>query len=290
MSLTEVRQQFVEPFMEGLSMVETSWQQGFTIRRDDVASWKMASMSGIGAIPVWDGSNDVATADVNDRYNTTVTYTKYALQGRVNKYDEKDLPGIVADAATKLGISAMSTYASVAAGLLNNAFGTTQAGDGVALCSDSHPTATGLRDNALASAFDRTCYFAAKSLARNWVSYHNIPENWAGDGMYVYGSSQDATFEEVSTEVFGSAYSSSEMQVNAAQGQATPVIWEYLTDSTRVFFVSKRRSPLIFWIRSGVESNVNVDQDNLNSKVTIDFAIGVQVRPDPVGIIGTDAA
>lgn len=290
MALTTVRQEFVEPFMEGLSMIDASWQQGFVIRRDDVASWKMASMSGIGAIPVWDGSNDVTTADINDRYNTTVSYTKYALQARINKYDRKDLPGITADAATKLGISAMSTYATVAAGLLNNAFGTTQAGDGVALCADSHPTATGTRDNALTTAFDRTCYFAAKTLARNWVSYHGIPENWSGDGMYVYGSSQDATFEEVSGEVFGSQYSSSEMQTNVAANQgATPIIWEYLTDSTRVFFVSKRRSPLVFWIRSGVEQNVNIDQDNLNDKVTIDFAIGVQVRPDPVGIVGTDA-
>ena len=130
MSLTEVRQTFVEPFMEGLTMVASDWQQGFQIRRDDVFAWKMASLSGIGAIPVWDGSNDVATADVNDRYNTTVSYTKYALQARINKYDRKDLPGITADAATKLGISAMSTYATVAAGLLNNAWGSTQAGDG----------------------------------------------------------------------------------------------------------------------------------------------------------------
>lgn len=290
MALTEVRQQFVEPFMEGLSMVDSAWQQGYTIRRDDVASWKMASMSGIGAIPVWDGSNDVATADINDRYNTTVSYTKYALQARINKYDSKDLPGITADAATKLGISAMSTYATVAAGLLNNAWGTTQAGDGVALISASHPrSGGGVRPNALTSAFDRTAYFAAKALARNWVSWHGIPENWSGDGAWIYGSSQDATFEETSTEVFGSQYSSSEMQTNAAQNGATPIIWEYLTDATRWLYVSKRRSPLIFWIRSGVESNVNIDQDNLNDKVTIDFAIGTQVRPDPVGIIGSDA-
>jgi hypothetical protein len=290
MALTEVRQEFVEPFMEGLSMVSSAWQAGYTIRRDDVASWKMASMSGIGAVPQWDGSNDVTTADINDRYNTTVAYTKYALQARINKYDRKDLPGITQDAGVKLGISAMSTYATVAAGLLNNAFGTTQAGDGVALCSDSHPTSTGLRDNAMTSAFDRTCYFAARSLARNWPSYHGIPENWADDGFHVYGSSQDATLEETFAEVFGSVYSSSEMQVNAAAGlNATPQLWEYLTDPTRAFFVSKRRSPLVFWIRSGVETNVNIDQDNLNDKITIDFAIGVQVRPDPVGIIGTDS-
>lgn len=290
MSLTEVRQTFVEPFMEGLTMIDSSWQQGYVVRRDDVASFKMASMSGIGAVPVWDGSNDVATADVNDRYNTTVSYTKYALQARINKYDRKDLPGIVTDAATKLGISAMSTYASVAAGLLNNAFGTTQAGDGVALVSDSHPKQGGTRDNKMTSAFDRTAYFAGRALARNWMSYHDIPENWSGDGMWVYLSSQDSTSEEVSGELFNSQLSGADMAINVAKGlDATPIIWEYLTDSTRWFLVSKRRSPLVFWIRSGVEQNVTIDQDNLNDKVTIDFAIGTQTRPDPVGIIGSDA-
>ena len=290
MALNEVRQTFVRPFMEGLTQPDQSWQNGFDVWTDDVAAGKLAAFSGIGAVPVWDGSNDYPQVDVNDRANTTITYTKYALQVRINEYDAMDVPRIVPEAATKLGVAIANTYASVAAARLADAFNvSTTAGDGVALCSDSHPTASGVaRDNNLASAFDRTAYMAAVNLASLWQSYHNLDEDWSADPKMLFGSPQDTTFRETSIEVFGSAVSSDQMQINAAASYRPEVnIWSKLTNPNQWFVISKLRKPLVFWIRKGAESKTFIDEDNGNIKISTSFALGTIAKPDPVGIIGS---
>ncbi len=293
MALTEVKQTFVRPFMEGLTQPDMSWQSGFDMWTDDVASVKLASFSGIGAVPTWDGSNDYPQADVNDRYNTTITYTKYALQARLNKYDAMDVPRIVAEAGMKLGVAISNTYGSIAADRLADVFdSTTTAGDGVALVSDSHPTASGgYRDNKMTSAFDRTAYMAAINLASLWTSYHNLDEDWSNDPKVLFGSPADTTFRETQAEVFGSAVSSDQNQVNAASSyRPEVVIWSKLTDSTQWMLISKLRKPLVFWVRSGATQNTVIDEDNGNIKISTDFAIGTIAKPDPIGIIGSDAA
>ena len=293
MALSDIKQTFVQPFMEGLTQPDMSWQQGFDMWTDDVASVKLASFSGIGTVPVWDGSNDYPQADVNDRFNTTITYTKYALQARLNKYDAQDVPRIVAEAGLKLGVAISNTYGAIAADRLDDVFNTTtSAGDGKALCADDHPTASGAnRDNKMTSAFDRTAYMAAINLASLWASYHNMDEDWSGDPKVLYGSPQDTTFREVAAEVFGSSVSSDQMQVNAAASYRPQVVtWAKLTDSTQWFLLSTLRKPLVFWIRSGATQNTVIDDDNGNIKISTDFAIGTIAKPDPIGIIGSDAA
>ena len=292
MALSEVKQTLVEPFMEGLSMPSEGWRQCFEVRTDDAASVKLASMSGVGAIPVWDGSSDLDTADVNDRFSSTISYTKYALQVRVNKYDQKDVPGLLEGAVRKLGVAIANTYGTIGADRLNDIFDVTStAGDGVALISDSHTLASGAnRDNKLTSAFDRTALMAALNLASLWKSYHGQEEDWSEDGMVLFGSPLDTTFRETANEVLRSTVSSDQMQVNSALGyDITPMVWAKLDDSTRWGIISKSRTPLIYWIRSGAEQSIAVDEDNLGTKISVDFAIGTQVRPDPVGIIGSDA-
>lgn len=290
MSLTEVRQTFVRPFMEGLTQPDSSWQNGFDVWTDDVAAVKLAAFSGVGTVPTWDGSNDYPQADVNDRANTTLTYTKYALQVRINKYDAMDVPRIVPEAAQKLGVAIANTYGSIAAARLADCFNvTTTSGDGVALCSDSHPTASGaVRDSKIASAFDRTAYMAVVNLASLWQSYHNLDEDWSADPKMLFGSPQDTTFRETAVEVFGSSVSSDQMQVNAAASYRPEVnVWAKLSAANQWFVVSKLRKPLVFWIRSGAESTTTIDDDNGNIKISTDFAIGTIAKPDPIGIIGS---
>lgn len=292
MSLTEVRDTVVLPFMEGLTQPSEAWRQFFEVRTDDVAAVKLASYSGIGGVPEWDGSNDISTADVNDRFNTSLSYTKYALQVRLNKYDIRDVPGLLENAVRKLGVAVANTYGSIGADRLEDVYdATSTAGDGVALISDSHPLASGgTRDNKLTSAFDRTAFMAAINLASLWKSYHGQEEDWSGDDLVMYGSPADSSLRENVHEVFRSVLSGQDNQANAALGyNVTPVIWAKLTDSTRWGIISRSRTPLVYWIRSGAEQSIDVDVDNRGTKITVDFAIGTQIKPDPVGIIGSDA-
>ena len=106
----------------------------------------------------------------------------------------------------------------------------------------------------------------------------------------MYGSPADSSLRENVHEVFRSVLSGQDNQANAALGyNVTPVIWAKLTDSTRWGIISRSRTPLVYWIRSGAEQSIDVDVDNRGTKITVDFAIGTQVKPDPVGIIGSDA-
>lgn len=104
----------------------------------------------------------------------------------------------------------------------------------------------------------------------------------------LFGSPQDTTFRETSIEVFGSAVSSDQMQINAAASYRPEVnIWSKLTNPNQWFVISKLRKPLVFWIRKGAESKTFIDEDNGNIKISTSFALGTIAKPDPVGIIGS---
>lgn len=291
MALVEVKDQELITFMEGItSAPKMDWEQCFEVMRNDTPSMKLASMSGIGQIPVWDGRSDITPVDINDRFNTTVTYEKYALQARLNKFDVLDVPGIREGAFRKLGVAVGSTMGSIAADRLNDMWdATTTAGDGVSLISDSHPVATGgVRDCQLASAFDRSAAMTAFNLASLWTSYDGHEEDFSEDEFTFVGSPQDASLRETFGEVFDSQYSSSQMQSNqAARKRVTPLIWQKITNANRWAFLSKTRKPLTYFIRLAPEQNLAVDQDNLGDKFTVAMGIGTGVRPDPVGVIGS---
>lgn len=291
MALTEVKDELLVTFMEGItSAPRMDWEQCFEVRRDDIHSLKLASMSGIGAIPVWSGTGDLPPADFNDRYNTTITYEKYGLEGQLNKYDRMDVPGLEEGAVRKMGIAVGNTMGAIAADRLNDIFdATTTAGDGVALCSDSHPLASGsTRDNLLASAFDRSALMAALNLASLWTSYHGQEEDFSMDDFVFLGSPQDTSLRETFVEVTRSSVSSSQNQTNAAADyRITPLIWQRLTDSQRWALVSRQRTPLVYWIREPAEQTLTVAESSRQLKIGVDFGIGTGVRPDPVGIIGS---
>lgn len=291
MALTEVKDELLITFMEGITQApRMDWEQAFEVRRDDIHSLKLASMSGIGAIPVWSGTGDLTPADFNDRFNTTITYEKYGIEGQLNKYDRMDVPGLEEGAVRKLGIAVGNTMGAIAADRLNDIFDvTTTAGDGVALCSDSHPTASGgVRDNLIASAFDRSAAMAALNLASLWTSYHGQEEDFSMDDFLFLGSPQDTTLRETFGEVFRSSVSSSQMQVNVAQDyNVSPLIWQRFTNANRWALVSRQRTPLVYWIREAPENTLTVDSSSRQLKLGVDFGIGTGCRPDPVGIIGS---
>lgn len=289
---TNVLQTSVTSYMEGLRMVPMGWEQAYEVTNADVPSLRIASFSGVGELPVWSGDEDISTTVVSERGSKTLDYVQYALEVRIPKLNARDVPGLVEQAARKLGIAVASTRATVAAAKLNNAFGTTTTADGQALCSTAHTTRSGAtRSNKLTSAFDRTALFAALSLATNWESYENLDYDIAELGWYLIWPTSNTTFRETVTEVLGSSYSSSEMQVNAAQGlNITPIGWQKLTDSTHWHLISKAEKPLVLWDRIAPEETMTVDTSSRLIKITADSAMVAQCKPQPEGIIGSDAA
>lgn len=288
---TNVLQTSVVSYMEGLRAVPDGWEQVYEVRSDDVPSLRIASISGVGELPTWSGDEDISTTTVSERGSKTLDYVQYALEVRIPKLNARDVPGLVEQAGRKLGFAVASTRGTVAAAKLNNAFGSTTTADGQALCSTAHTTRSGAtRSNKLTSAFDRTALFAALNLARNWVSYENMDYDITDAGWFLVWPTSSSTFEETVTEVLGSAYSSSEMQTNAAAGRnITPIGWKKLTDATHWHLISKFEKPMVLWDRIQPEQTLDVDTSSRLIKLTADSAMVAQCKPQPEGIIGSDA-
>lgn len=287
---TNVLQTTVKSYMEGLRMVPNSWEQFYDVLTDDVPSLRIASVSGVGELPAWDGANDVDITTVSERGSKTLDYVKYALQVRIPKLDARDVPGLVEQAAKKLGIATESTRGTVAAAKLNNAFGTTTTADGQSLCSDSHTSRSGAsRDNKLTSAFDRTALFTALALARNWESFENIDYDLADLGWYLM-TPVTATLLETVDETLKSQLSGADMAMNAALGyDITWIPWAKITDATYWFLGSKAEKSLVVWDRLPAEQTLSIDEDSLSYKITAVSAVVCQCKPQPEGIFGSDA-
>ncbi len=290
MSLTtsNVKHTAVIRYTEGLRQVPGNYRPLFRWHTDDEPSVRFAPLTGVGAVPQWSGG-DLPTTQMDSAGASTVTYNKYGLQIQIDKYDAKDVPGIVEGASAKIGIAVAQTYAVEAASQFNSSFttviGSTPAGGQFVFDTD-HPTASGAtRSNKTTSALDRTAFMAAVQAYRTWVSYQNINMDLTDLGFFLV---IPPGLEETAVEILGSQYSSSQMQVNAAGAyNTTLVVWPHLTDSNNWFLMSKGELMMGFWERSAPTFEVVYDQDNLNYKINVDFAIKSFVHPTPDGGYGS---
>lgn len=289
-TLDDVKQTYTEAYLAGTQMVPQTWRPMFNWRTDQAAVLRVSAYTGIGEPPAWDGSSDITYTNAEDLGNTLLQGVDYALQVRVKRRDVKYVTDIVADLGRRLGIAFQSLYGTVAANVLNNAFGTTVSGDGLSLCNDSHTKRLGTRDNKMTSAFDRAAFFTALALARNWEDYEGVDYDLGDMGWYLTYPNTTAGNEETVAQVLGSAVTSSANQLNAAGSyNVTGIGWAKITDATYWFMVSKAESPLIFWEEDAPEDFTTIDEDNLGTKITVACSIKAGVKPTPDGIIGSDS-
>lgn len=289
-TLDDVKTTYTQAYLQGTTMVPNNWRPMYEWKTDQVPVLRVSAYTGVGEPPEWDGASDITYTSAEDLGNTLLQGVDYALQVRIKRRDLKFVTDIAADLGKRLGIAFQSLYGTVAAAVLNNAFGTTVSGDGLSLCNDAHTKRIGTRDNKLTSAFDRTAFFTALALARNWEDYEGVDYDLGDLGWYLAFPNTTAGNEEAVTTVFGSALSSSNMQINAAGNyNVSGVGWAKITDSTYWFMVSKAETPLIFWEEDAPEDYTTIDEDNLGTKITVACSIKAGVKPTPDGIIGSDA-
>lgn len=286
--LAELKSTYIEHYLQGTTMVPQTWRPMYQWRTDQTPVLKVAAYTGIGEPPEWDGSSDIDYTVAEDLGNTLLQGVDYALQVRVKRRDTKYVSNVVADLGRRLGIAFESLKGTIAAAVLNGAFTTTVTGDSLSLINDSHTKRTGTRDNKLATAFDRTAFFAMLALARAWEDYEGLDYDMGDLGWYLWYQNTTAGMEEDVGEVFGSAVSSGQNQLNVAgQYNVTPVGWAKLTSSTSWGMISKAETPLIFWEEDAPEDNTMIDPDNLGTKITVSAAFKAGVRPTPDGAFGS---
>jgi phage major head subunit gpT-like protein len=310
MDNTNVKQIAVSSFMEGVVQPSDSWTQIFDVRQDDVASLRLAALTGIPDPGTWDGASDLTTASLDSTGAVTMSYQGYGVQVRIGKYDAAgDVPGIVAMAARKLGRSVASKRAALAWAHLETAFtaGGSAIADGKALCASDHTTASGTRSNLAAdSALDRSAFLAMlKQGFRSWVNYQDQPYDLADAPKFLV---VPPDLEETALQIVGSPFAltsitravggdsdtstaaaPSQGEINTAGRYNTQVIVSpYLADTNNYYLICDPsiESPLTYWDRSPADFRVDIDQDNGAVKLSVDWASATQSGPQPDGIIG----
>lgn len=272
-------------YTEGLQQISGAYRALYDWHNEDEPRIRVAALTGPGTIPQWTGGS-LTTAQMDTAGAVNVDYTKYGIQLQVDKYDQKDVPGIVQAASAKAGLAVAQTYATVAAAQFNNGFTNTTAVDSKSVFATDHTIkdSAATRSNKTTSALDRTAFMNAIQSYRNWVSYSGVSMDLVEAGFWLL---IPPGLEETAVEILGSQYSSNQMQVNAAGAyNTTTVVWPFLTDSNNWFLMSKSTKLFGFFERSAPDFQVSYDADSKAWKLSIDFAVSGFVNPTPDGGFG----
>ena len=296
-SYTNVQTEATRVFLEGLSSVPDEWRQIVDYRTDDVASLKLAALSGVQDPGLWTGTDmpnpvDETAGQPNaPGAQKTLSYDIYGLQIKLNKYDTRDVPQLASYTANKMGMAVAHKYRSLVYNKLASAFtddilGISAAGKKV--CDTEHLTAMGgtnYRSNKLSSLLDRDALFNAITLGREWKNFQGqFVTLFDGPKILVVAPEN----EQTAIEILNSGLSGADMQMNAlTMHNISLIVSPHLTDADDWFVVSGQEQCLKYWERSSPMFSIETDQDSRQTKISVDFGVDCDWGPTPDGIIGS---
>lgn len=231
---------------------------------------KVSGMGGLTDLQEFDGQ--VVYDTPSQLYDITTYFPEYVLGMKVQRklYDD-DLTGIMDRRPWQMGISVARTREKMAAGLLNDSF-TTAGGDGVALCSDSHPYSPDdatTQDNKGTTALSATAIEATRRLS------HTSIFNDRGELANVNYDTIFCTVakEEVAYEIINSRgkVDTADNNRNFHYGRYNLAVWDRLTNSNYWWMLDSKLAKLFFtwWDRVKPEFNYDRDFDTYVAKWSV---------------------
>jgi len=287
-SFDNLKERILLRTMEGLAAVDDQWTKVFKIHQLDAAGLRIASMEGIGDLQTWDGTSSITTASIDSMGAKDISYLAKAIQATVPYLTELDVPGVVEDAARKIGVSVASTQAGQAYTAMNSAFGSLTTADGKALYAADHTTTSGTRSNVGTSALSTAAVLAGAQALNEWVNYQDqkFPQAMNGEKLYLC---VPPSLYATATQIAQSQFTSDQLQVNAARGLNLEVIQSpHLTGNEWHLVVDPmiNGGPFVAFDRMPLEVVTTRDQDTKTLKITATYAMGVSAHPDPTGAFG----
>lgn len=287
-SFDNLKERILLRTMEGLSAVDDQWTKVFKIHQLDAAGLRIASMEGIGDLQTWDGTSSITTASIDSMGTKDISYLAKAIQCTVPYLTERDVPGIVEDAARKIGVSVASTQAGQAYTAMNQAFGSLTTADGEALYSANHTTTSGVRSNLGSSALSTASVLAGAESLNSWLNFQDqkFPQAMNGEKLYLC---VPPSLYATAVQIAQSQFTSDQLQVNAARGLNLEVIQSpHLTGNEWHLVVDPmiNGGPFVAFDRMPLEVVTTRDQDTKTLKITATYAMGVSAHPDPTGAFG----
>jgi len=270
-----------------------------TYHNEDVASLRIAALTGIPDPGTWASGADLTTATIDSTGANTLQYSAYGVSVEINPYDLRDVPNILTLAAMKLGRSVTSKRANLAFTNIASVF-TDATADGASVCATDHTTATvAERSNRGSSALDISSFQTAITAIRGWTNYQNQVMDWADQPKFLI---VPPALEQTARQILGSPFTLTTLSGSGdgapSQGlintsglyNTTLVINPYASDANDWILCADPSfgNPLNFWDRAAVDFKVVVeDQDSLKTKLRVTWASKAQSGPQPDGIWGS---
>ena len=296
----------VQSFFEGMLQADDSVITNvMTYHQDDVASLRIAALTGIPDPGAWNAGDDLTTATLDSTGANSIDYSAYGVSVELMPFDLKDVPGLLSMASMKLGRSVVSKRANLAFASIAAVFTDTIA-DGEAVCSAAHTMTSGTRSNLGTSALDMSAFQAAITAIRGWKNYQTQVMDWADQPKFLV---VPPALEQTARQILGSPYQlttpyktgSTDGVANPAQGLINTsglyntriVINPYASDESDWMLIADPSfgNPLHYWDRAPVKFEALVqDQDSLKTKLRVTWASKAQSGPQPDGIWGASVS
>tara|TARA_R100000808_G_scaffold8267_1_gene23510 strand:+ start:4306 stop:5214 length:909 start_codon:yes stop_codon:yes gene_type:complete len=296
LSTDNVKAIAVRNFFEGMLQADDSViTKVMTYHNEDVASLRLAALTGIPDPGTWPSGDDLTVATVDSTGANTMQYDAYGVSVELNPMDIRDIPGLINKAAKKLGRSVTSKRANLAFSSIAAVFTETIA-DTHPVCSGNHTMTSGTRSNKGSTNLDMAAFQVAITAIRGWQNYQTQIMDWADQPKFLI---VPPALEETARQILGSPYQLTTVDTSGAPAQGLIntsglyntqiVINPYASDDNDWILVADPSfgNPLNFWDRAPVKFEALVqDQDSLKTKLRVTWASKAQSGPQPDGIWG----
>lgn len=256
------------------------WSRIFSKESSDKAYEKVVEATGFGLAPVKTEGGSVSFDTDAEGVTNTLTHVVYGLGFIVTKEELEDNQyKVVAERRSKaLAFSMRQTAEIVHANILNRAFNSSYAGgDGVALCSDSHPTLNGNQDNLLAAAD------LSESALEDAVKQVNGARNARGlriairPKRLIIHTDDEFNATRILKSELRQGTANNDINAIRVMGSIPEIASNhYLTDADAWFVQTDAPEGLLSYWRREVEltKDQDFDTENAKAKATMRFAAG----------------
>lgn len=251
-----------------------------------------AELAGFGGLQTQTDGSEVSFDDPISPRTKAYTYAVKALGYKIHeRLWRNDLYGEVEKFEKDLMDSANDDLETAGAGLLNNAFGTTNTGfDGLGLCSTAHTRLDGGTNQANRPATDEVLSVSGLQSAiitiRKWKNHRGRPRMHKPKSLVVPPDLIMTAYEIMDSKLHPENANNTTNVVAGRFGLQDPIVWEYLT-STTAWFVLCDQHDLNLFKKFGPETGMETEwkTDSINRKVRQGYVVGFGKWE---GVYGTD--
>jgi hypothetical protein len=287
----------LEPGLNALFGMEYDRYEGqhseiYTTESSDRAFEEEVMLSGFGAAPTKQEGSNVSYDDANEAYTARYNHETLALAFSITEEAiEDNLYDRLGSRYTKALARSMAHSKQVkAAAVLNNAFtaGASAGGDGVALCSASHPlTNGGTLDNVSAADLNETSLEDALINIAGFVDERGLKVALRGVKMIIPRQLQFVAQRILNTEL---RVGTSDNDINAVKSMGMLpggyAVNDFLTDPDAFYVLTDAPRGFIHFERTPLSTNMEADFDtgNMRFKARERYSFGFS---DPRCVFGS---